>query len=77
MKDFVFAFVVTWLAIELLDDQIAVQNDVGVFFLCASVVIVWAPVLNGINEWMTKIIVRNKQKNSLKNLERSFGPSEK
>lgn len=77
MKNFAFAFVVTWLAIELLEDAIAAQNDVGIFFLCVSVVIVWAPVLNAISDWMKGVLAENKQKNSLKDLEQSFGPSEK
>ena len=77
MKNFAFAFVVTWLAIELLEDMIAAQNDVGIFFLCVSVVIVWAPVLNAIADWMKAVLVENKQKDSLKDLEQSFGPSEK
>ena len=77
MKNFAFAFVVTWLAIELLEDQIAAQNDVGIFFLCVSVVIVWAPVLNAIADWMKDAVVEKKQKDSLKDLEQSFGPSEK
>lgn len=77
MKNFAFAFVVTWLAIELLEDAIATQNDVDIFFLCVSVVIVWAPVLNAISDWMKGVLAENKQKNSLKDLEQSFGPSEK
>lgn len=77
MKNFSFAFVVTWLAIELLEDAIAAQNDVGIFFLCVSVVIAWAPVLNAIADWMTAVVVENKKKDSLKDLEQSFGPSEK
>ena len=77
MKNFAFAFVVTWLAIELLEDAIAAQNDVGIFFLCVSVVIVWAPVLNAIADWMAGTLAKKEQKDSLKDLEQSFGPSEK
>lgn len=77
MKNFAFAFVVTWLAIELLEDMIAAQSDVGIFFLCVSVVIVWAPVLNAIADWIKDAVAEKEQKDSLKDLEQSFGPSEK
>lgn len=77
MKNFLFAFVLTWLAIELLEDAIAAQSDVGIFFLCVSVVIVWAPVLNAIAGWMKDTVAEKEQKDSLKDLEQSFGPSEK
>lgn len=77
MKNFLFAFVLTWLVIELLEDAIAAQNDVGIFFLCVSVVIVWAPVLNSISDWMKAVLVEKEQKDFLKDLEQSFGSSEK
>ena len=77
MKNFAFALVVTWLALELLEDAIAAQSDVGIFFLCVSVVIVWAPVLNAISDWMKDAVAEKEQKDSLKDLEQSFGPSEK
>lgn len=77
MKNFALAFVATWLAIELLEDMIAAQSDVGIFFLCISVVIVWAPVLNAIANWMKDTVAEKEQKDSLKDLEQSFGPSEK
>ena len=77
MKNFALAFVATWLAIELLEDMIAAQSDVGIFFLCVAVVIVWAPVLNAIADWMKDTVAEKEQKDSLKDLEQSFGPSEK